>query len=110
MRERRSSRIWRATRTGGPAADADVDRLLTYYQSGKRQEGFEGGIRTAIQAILANPEFVFRFEFPPTKIPAGKRIASRTSNLRRVVVFPLEQRAGRRPAQGGQSEQTTRCG
>jgi cytochrome c551/c552 len=48
--------------------DADVDSLLTFYQQEKAKTGnFEAGIEMALRRILADPEFIFRFE--PT--PAG---------------------------------------
>ncbi|HEY7189086.1 MAG TPA: DUF1592 domain-containing protein, partial [Vicinamibacterales bacterium] len=48
--------------------DADVDSLLTFYQQEKTKTGnFEAGIEMALRRILADPEFIFRFE--PT--PAG---------------------------------------
>jgi hypothetical protein len=45
-----------------PITDADLEDLLSFYQSGRNNGDFESGIRTAIQAIVASPEFVFRFE------------------------------------------------
>ncbi len=50
-----------------PVTANDLEPLLNFYQSGKNDGGFETGVRTAIQAIVANPEFVFRFE----RVPAG---------------------------------------
>lgn len=50
----------------------DIEGLLSFYQEGKNEGGFEGGVRTAIQAILTNPEFVFRFEHVPAGVPPGK--------------------------------------
>jgi len=48
--------------------DADVDSLVTFYQQEKTKTGnFEAGIEMALRRILADPEFIFRFE--PT--PAG---------------------------------------
>ena len=34
-------------------------------------EGFEAGIRNALEGILASPRFVFRFEEPPAAARAG---------------------------------------
>jgi len=48
--------------------EADVDSLLAFYQQEKTKTGnFEAGIEMALRRILADPEFIFRFE--PT--PAG---------------------------------------
>jgi hypothetical protein len=40
----------------------DVDGLMGFYDLGVQDGGFEVGIRTALQAILASPDFYFRFE------------------------------------------------
>lgn len=52
--------------------DNDLEGLLGFYQSGRNQGNFETGVRTAIQAILASPEFVFRFEKTPANAAPGK--------------------------------------
>ena len=52
-----------------PLTAEDVDGLMSFYQTGAEQGGFEIGIRTALQAILASPDFVFRFE----EVPGGVR-------------------------------------
>jgi hypothetical protein len=55
-----------------PVTDADLEGLLSFYQSGRNQGDFESGIRTAVQAILASPEFVFRFERTPAGVAPGR--------------------------------------
>jgi hypothetical protein len=40
----------------------DREALMAFYTRGAAQGGFEEGIRTAVQAMLASPYFVFRFE------------------------------------------------
>ena len=55
-----------------PATENDFEALLSFYQSGKNQGGFETGIRTAIQAMIASPEFVFRFERVPANVAPGR--------------------------------------
>lgn len=54
-----------------PTTDNDVEALLGFYQSGRNGGDFESGIRTAIQAMIASPEFVFRFERTPANVVAG---------------------------------------
>lgn len=39
-----------------------MNGLMGFYDQGAREGGFEVGVRTALQAILASPHFVFRFE------------------------------------------------
>ncbi len=48
-----------------PVTDADVAPLMRFYEEGRASGGFEVGIRTGLQAILASPDFVFRYELPP---------------------------------------------
>ena len=47
-----------------PVAEAEVDGLMGLYGEGAGEGGFEIGVRTALQGILASPDFVFRFEEP----------------------------------------------
>src|ERR1051326_4259171 len=54
-----------------PATESDQESLLSFYQSGRNNGDFESGIRTALQAILASPEFVFRFERTPPNVVPG---------------------------------------
>ncbi|HLH40276.1 MAG TPA: DUF1592 domain-containing protein [Bryobacteraceae bacterium] len=54
-----------------PVTDADTEDLLSIYQKGRNKSDFEGGIRAVIEAILSDPEFVFRFEHTPAGIAPG---------------------------------------
>ncbi len=55
-----------------PPTDGDLEGLLSFYQAGRNSGNFESGIRTALQAILASPQFVFRFERVPDNALPGK--------------------------------------
>ncbi len=55
-----------------PVTADDFEGLLSFYQRGRNGGNFDSGIRTAIQAILASPEFVFRFERTPANVAAGR--------------------------------------
>lgn len=62
-----------------PLTSDDVDTLMQIYKVGREggSEGsgegtFEAGIRTVVQAAIARPEFVFRFEHVPDGIKAGE--------------------------------------
>jgi Protein of unknown function (DUF1592)/Protein of unknown function (DUF1588)/Protein of unknown function (DUF1587)/Protein of unknown function (DUF1595)/Protein of unknown function (DUF1585) len=55
-----------------PVTENDLEGLLGFYQAGRNDGGFETGIRTAIQAMVASPEFVFRFERTPAGAAPGK--------------------------------------
>ena len=52
--------------------DNDIDGLLKFFKQGQAHGGFEGGIRTALQAMLASPDFIFRLEEEPSTVRAGQ--------------------------------------
>jgi hypothetical protein len=55
-----------------PVTDADMETLLSFYQSGRNQGGgFETGIENALRLILASPKFLFRSEPDPARVAAG---------------------------------------
>ncbi|HXV60259.1 MAG TPA: DUF1592 domain-containing protein [Vicinamibacteria bacterium] len=51
---------------------SELERLMSLYELGKEPGGFESGIRTALEGILASPHFVFRFEEPPASSEDGE--------------------------------------
>ena len=51
---------------------ADLDRLLEFFAQGHAQRGFEGGIQTALERLLASPKFAFRVERDPAQLAAGE--------------------------------------
>ncbi len=54
-----------------PLKDSDLEDLLSFYQRGRNNHGtFDAGIESALQLILASPEFLFRFEPDPAGLPA----------------------------------------
>jgi mono/diheme cytochrome c family protein len=49
-----------------PATAADVKTLMEFYQDGRTEGGsFDAGIESAVQRVLADPEFVYREEREP---------------------------------------------
>jgi hypothetical protein len=50
----------------------DVEGLMTFYDLGAKEGGFESGVRTALQAILASPHFYFRLEEQPEGVRPGE--------------------------------------
>jgi hypothetical protein len=54
-----------------PVTDSDINRLLTFYRSAREAGSFDRGIEMALRRILADPEFVFRFERDPANVPVG---------------------------------------
>ncbi len=53
-----------------PVTDDDVDRLMTFYETG-RPDGFDTGIELALRRLLVSPEFLFRVEPDPGDLPPG---------------------------------------
>jgi hypothetical protein len=55
-----------------PLTPHDRDGLLGFYDNAAKANGFEAGVRAALQAMLASPRFVFRFESTPATVAAGR--------------------------------------
>ena len=51
-----------------PVTDADVAGLLSFYEEGRTEGGFESGIEMAVRRLLVSPEFLFRTESDPADI------------------------------------------
>ena len=58
-----------------PVSDEDLQTLLPFYEAGRAEGGFEGGIQRALERILVSPYFLFRAERAPA------RAAGRISDL-----------------------------
>ena len=55
-----------------PLKDNDLEDLLSFYQRRRNNNGsFDAGIESALQLILASPEFLFRFEPDPANLAAA---------------------------------------
>jgi hypothetical protein len=65
--ERLGSAAFRRTLT-----PSDKQGLMKFYDLGVKDGGFEVGVRTALQAILASPDFIFRFEPAAGQIKPGE--------------------------------------
>ena len=48
-----------------PVTDEDLAGPMAFYDQAAAEQGFEVGVRTALQAILAGPSFIFRLEHAP---------------------------------------------
>jgi hypothetical protein len=55
-----------------PLSDVDRTGLMSFYDDAAASGDFELGVRTALEAMLASPRFVFRFEESPPDITAGE--------------------------------------
>jgi len=54
-----------------PVNGADLENLLSFYQSGRNKKNFDAGIENALRLILTNPKFLFRMETDPANAAPG---------------------------------------
>jgi mono/diheme cytochrome c family protein len=54
-----------------PATPDDVQTLLGFYAHARAGEGFDAGIRAALERVLVGPDFLFRIEADPEGIARG---------------------------------------
>ena len=55
-----------------PVTDRDLEPLLSFYQASRNRGGnFDQGVESGIRMILADPQFVFRFEADPATVTDG---------------------------------------
>jgi hypothetical protein len=54
-----------------PVSARELDELMRFYRDGAKTGGFEGGVRTALQAMLSSLHFVFRVEETPANVKPG---------------------------------------
>jgi mono/diheme cytochrome c family protein len=55
-----------------PTTQADVGRLMEFYESGRGHGTFDDGIEQAIQRLLVDPEFIYRGEDAPAAMAPGQ--------------------------------------
>ncbi len=55
----------------GTESPQDLDRLMESFTAGRADNGFERGIQTALERMLASPKFTFRVERDPANAAAG---------------------------------------
>jgi mono/diheme cytochrome c family protein len=53
-----------------PVTAQDVEPLMTFFERGRRDGGFERGVEMALRAVLVSPKFIMRVE--PTPAGAGQ--------------------------------------
>ena len=70
-----------------PLTDVDFVDLMAFYQSGREERDFEGGIGAALEAILASPQFLFRLEATPASAKAGSTYKLRDIDLASRLSF-----------------------
>lgn len=72
-----------------PLSLSDTKGLMTFYDTGAKDGGFELGVRTALEALLASPHFLFRMETVPTTTTVSGRSAVSSLDLATRLSFFL---------------------
>jgi hypothetical protein len=72
-----------------PLSSHDKAGLMGFYRMGAKDGGFEEGVRMALQAMLASPHFVFRFEEAPANVAPGATYAISDMDLASRLSFFL---------------------
>jgi hypothetical protein len=54
-----------------PVTEGEVQTLLSFYQAGRSDGGFDTGIQYGLRRILAAPSFLFRVEHEPANLAPG---------------------------------------
>ena len=72
-----------------PIEPRDLEALMGFYDMGAADGGFEVGIRSGLQAVLASPRFVFRVELPPQGVAPGEVYALADLDLASRLSFFL---------------------
>jgi len=59
-----------------PVSETDLAPLMKFYDDGRRDRGFEGGVEAALRGILVSPKFLLRVEHDPlTDIDLASRLS-----------------------------------
>jgi len=54
-----------------PIVEADLQDLLPFFETGRKEGGFDRGIQKAIERLLVSSQFLFRIERPPANVATG---------------------------------------
>jgi hypothetical protein len=54
-----------------PVNAEDLDAILGFYRTGRKEKDFDAGIQMGLERILAAPSFLFRVESAPQKLSSG---------------------------------------
>jgi mono/diheme cytochrome c family protein len=54
-----------------PLNDRDLAPLMRFYEEGRKASDFDAGVRRALTAVLAHPDFLFRTDQSPESLPPG---------------------------------------
>src|SRR5690606_28220661 len=50
----------------------DISTLMSFYERGRQNGDFETGIQSALERMLADPKFIYRYEFEPANVKEGE--------------------------------------
>ena len=67
--------------------DQDLAGPMNFYDRSAQNSGFEIGVRTALQSILASPSFLFRLEEQPEDVVPGQLYQLNESDLAARISF-----------------------
>jgi hypothetical protein len=74
---------------GRQVDDVELAELMDFYRMGREDGGFDLGIRTALEAILASPDFLFRMEREPQGVDPGESYELADLDLAKRLSFFL---------------------
>ena len=55
-----------------PVTQADIDRLMGFYDAGRDGGGFDAGVELIVSAVLVSPDFLYRGVAPPQLVVGGE--------------------------------------
>lgn len=70
-----------------PMAKNDISGLMTFFDEGRKEGGFELGVRMALEAMLSSPHFIFRVEELPGGAKPGQRVSVNATDLASRLSF-----------------------
>jgi hypothetical protein len=73
-----------------PVQPNEIGRLMQLYELGHEDGGFEAGVGVALQAILANPSFVYRFERNRGELDRGRLVRAGANGSGSYPITDLE--------------------
>jgi hypothetical protein len=72
----------------GRVKDSDMQTLMSFYASGRKDGSFDDGIETALERVLVSPQFLYRIEAPPvTRTASGNYRVSDLELASRLSFF-----------------------
>ncbi len=54
-----------------PVTESDVQTVMSFYEAGRRRDGFTAGVQAGLERVLVAPDFLFRFEPDPRNVAPG---------------------------------------